>query len=261
MNPQQMALQIRDQLATVAWALASAELVFGENGARVVAGFPTSDLLPPVLPFVLVGVDSGTADPYEPAFITQDFTITIAASVHGDPLGENAVRGGPVTELGVSAGRGVLELAERARSAVQDLTSADGAKIMLSMSATVGPTSLDDMPHLALHSQQLTALCTSALHYTAPQEIAHDGNDWTWTGTQCSNRFDFKQYRLVHKTGSTPSTPADGTTVYTGTTASFTGVATSGETYVAFADYSARQQTGVVEGSSSAEVGSYKAIA
>jgi hypothetical protein len=112
-------------------------------------------------------------------------------------------------------------------------------------------------PHVAFDERTVTALCTDQLHYAAPQEIAVAGTAWTWEGTHCSERFDFKQYRLVWKTGATPPTdPSDGTVVYTGTTAGTTHTPLASKSYVIFADYSARKQSGVVEGSSDPEVGS-----
>lgn len=262
MNPWQMALQIREELRTVTWPGGSTKLVFG-TGVHVFAGTPTEDQIPARFPWALVGVDGGTADESHPEFLEQSFTILIAANVAGDAIGEQALVGGPTSELGISGGRGAMELAERARSAIQNLTGADGAKVMVTAQSTGVPTLLAGR-HYVLDETTVTALCTSALHYAAPQELSHDGSTWTWEGAHCSDRFDFKQYRIYSHTSimNGPGTAATGTPILldTVTTASFTGAATSSLFYHVFADYSARQQTGVIEGSSGVEVGSYKEV-
>ena len=134
-------------------------------------------------------------------------------------------------------------------------TGADGAPIQLVSTAISSPFVEGNLRHIVFDEHTLTALCTSELHYSAPQEITESGDTWTWLGPHCSDRFDFLQYRLVHKTGAIPANPADGTTVYTGTAATTSHVPLPGETYVAFADYNGRSGS-TVDGSSDPEVGS-----
>lgn len=256
MNPWQMALQIRHELRTVTWT--GGEVVFGSRGAVIYAGTPNEKQFPPAFPWVLVGLGSGTMDPDHPDYITQTFGLMVAANVVGDPMGEFALMGSSSQSNTSSAGRGVLEVAERARFAVQSLTGADGAQVLVSGASTGGPFPLGQTGrHIAVQEFSLTALCTSQLHYAAPQQIAHDGTTWTWTGTHCASRFDFLRYRLTRKSGSSPSsTPTDGTILYEGTSPSFAAPKDTGYTYTVFADYSPRGKSDA-EGSSSAEVGSY----
>lgn len=260
MNPWQMAQQIKHLLEQAAWSSGTEGLVFGAQGSVVVwAGAPTEQV-PPGFPFALVGIDAGAMDPDEPSLISQGFSITIGQVVAGDRLGEFALIGGAAPDLGSSAGRGVLELAERVSDAIQSLTGADGAQILVSGISTAPPSPLGtgDRRHLAIAELTLTGVCTSQEHYTAPQQIAHNGTVWSWVGTQCSSRYDFVTYRLVRKAGtSAPTSPSDGTVVYTGTTASFTGAATAGNTYAAFADYGSR---GTTAASSEPERGSYRVV-
>ena len=113
-----------------------------------------------------------------------------------------------------------------------------------------------------LDEHSLSALCTSELHYAAPQQIKVASSTWTWEGSHCSDRFDFKQYRLYEHTSimNGVGTAASGTPTlkYTGTAATTAwGPAVTSRYYHVFADYSSRKQSGVVEGSSSVEVGSY----
>lgn len=257
MNPLQMALQIRHKLRTVAWTTGSAEVVFGTRAVHIYAGSPTEEQIPPGFPWALVGLDSGSADIDDPDLITQRFTVLVATEVAADPEGELAVIGGSVADLGRSVGRGVGEVAERARAAVQDLTGADGAKIQIAATSYSSTSVLGRGRHIAMAEMSLEALCTSQPHYAAPQRIAWATNLWSWAGTHCSNRFDFLQYRLVRKAGSTPSAnPSDGTVVYTGTAASFVGAKTGGNVYTVFADYNGRGGS-TVEASSDPEVGAY----
>lgn len=259
MNPAQMALQLRHLLRAVEWPSGEEEVVFGQRGVVVFAGTPSEEQMPPSFPWCMVIMGQGSHDTDDPDLIEQSYTVLVAADVTGDPLGEFAVIGGAARDLGRSVGRGVLELAERARSAVERLTGVDGAPIQVSASSTASPVTLGRGRHLAMHEFTVTALVTSALEYTAPQFLAHSDatNAWTWHGTDCSNRFDFMRFRLVRKSGSSPSaTPSDGTTLYTGTAASYVGALQPDNTYTVFADYDGRGR-GSVEGSSSPEVGSY----
>ncbi len=224
------------------WAPAgvSADAVFGRRGVHVFAGAPTEDQIPPGFPWALVGIDDGDHDEDHPELITQGFTIIVAAEVAGDPMGQHAIIGSSIANLGKSVGRGVLEVSERARLAIQNLTGVDGAKIMLSATSTGAVSALGNAKHIALGSLTLSALCTSQPHYAPPQELAESSDTWTWAGAHCSDRFDFIQYKLVRKTGSAPQTVSDGTLIYTGTAATASHTPVSGDTYAIFAEYDAR---------------------
>jgi len=264
MNPIQMALQIKHELQTATWS--GGDLVFGARGSvAVFAGAPTEEQIPPGFPWALVGLDSGDIDEDDPSHIMQRFSITIAAEVAGDRMGEYALIGGAAASLTKSAGRGVGEIAERVRSAVQSLTGADGASVQLSAINTGTPAILGRGRHVAMDELTLSAVCTSALYYAPPQRLRSEsvdgGDTWLWAGAHCSSRFDFLQYRLVEKAGSSPSTsPSDGTVLYTGTAAQFVAAATSGKTYTVFADYNGRGGA-TVEASSAVVIGSYKVVA
>jgi hypothetical protein len=260
MNPWQMAQQIRHRLATVTWP-GGGDPVFGPRGVAVFAGTPTEEQIPAGWPWCLVGVSAGTPDADHPELIEQGYDLVAGVDVAGDPLGEFALIGGAAPSAQRSSGRGVLEVAERVRAAVGNLTGADGAKVLLSSTTTGALTALGRGRHMALDELSLTAICTSALHYVAPQMISHDGTVWRWAGAHCSARFDFVHFRLVRKTGPLPSAdPADGTVIYTGDAAQFAGPVAAGYTYTAFADYGARGGSAAIDGSSDPEVGSYLTV-
>lgn len=255
-----MALQIRAELRAVTWPGGTQQVVFGDRGVVIFAGLPTEEQIPPGFPWCLVGLGDGEVDEEQPEFIQQRYTLLTGVDVAGDPLGEFSIIGGSIPDFGSSVGRGVAEVADRVRAAVQDLTGADGARIQLSSISTGTPTLLGQGRHLALDELTLQALCTSQPHYAAPQVLRVSGTSWTWEGPHCSSRYDFLQYRLIEKTGTTPSKdPSEGTTVYTGTTASTTFTPLAGQTYTIFADYDARG-IGSVEDSSEPELGSYVVI-
>jgi len=262
MNPRQIAQQIKPELEQVTWVGASDAVVFGTmNRVVVFAGTPNEEQIPHAFPWALIGIEGGDVDPDDPGLITQQFSITCGAEVAGDPMGEQAIIGGPITDIGTSAGRGVGDILERVRSAVQDINGTDGVKVAM-LSSSFAPLSvLGQGRHLAMGDIVLSAVCTSAEYYASPQRPRYETTEWVWTGSHCASRFDFLQYRIVKKHGTTPSvSPSDGTVIYTGATASYTTTDhNSGWIYTIFADYNSRGGS-TVEGSSSPELGSYKLV-
>ncbi len=259
MNPWQLAQQIKHRLQRIAWSVGDAQIVFGTHGNVVVfAGEPSEEQIPPSFPFVLVGIDGGEFDVDDPSILLQRYSLLIGAEVAGDRMGENALIGAGVQAQGRSANRGVSEVAERVRAAVQTLTGADGLRVQLSGSSTGTPRAIGRGRHMALDEITLSATCTSSLFYSAPQELRYDTDRWKWNGSHCSTRYDFLRFRLVRKAGTDPSVaPNDGTVMFSGTASEWVGTQMSGFTYTIFADYSARQ-TGIVDGSSAPERGSWR---
>lgn len=255
MNPLQLAKQMQHLLCSARWPTGAGDLVFGERGATVFAGAPTEKQMEARLPHCLIGIDAAEHDPDHPDLLTQRFSVHVVQSVVGDPMGEFAVAGGSITNLGKSAGRGVDEIAERVRAILGELTGADGAKILLWGTFSGPPATLGETGrHVVSRELGYTALCTSSLHYSAPQRLKNTSGVWTWTGSHCSARFDFLRFRLVNKVGVSASTgPGDGTTIYLGTAATFTAAATTGRTYTVFAEYLARRPPNVLVATAAAD--------
>lgn len=247
MNPNQMAQQIKHELQQVTWDGGS--VVFGDRQVFVTAGVLNDTQIPPRFPAAFVQIGTGAPDVDHPEIIEQSFEVIAAVSVHGDPMGEQAVIGGPVTSTSKSAGRGAAEVAERVRIAVEDLVGADGAHIIISDTSIEGPSLLANGKHLVLVGMTLTAWCTSRPFFAAPQQLRVNGSTWTWDGSLCSPRYDFIQYRLGYKAGGTPpATPADADGfAYTGTAETASHAPVGGRSYAIFADYGDR---GTVEASS-----------
>lgn len=261
MNPWQMAQQIKHKLEQVRWPGVGGEMVFGAHHQVIVfTGDATEEQIPPSFPFALVGIESGEVDSEDPGLIYQRFRVTVAAEAAGDPMGEHSAIGGAVLDLAGSAGRGALEVAARARAAVQAITGADGAKVLLSSVETGTPSLLGSGRHLTLDSVGLMAVCTSATDYAAPQMLRYVTNKWVWEGSHCAARYDFLRYRLVRKAGTDPSyDPGDGETLYTGTAPQWTGQQLGGTTHTVFADYDGRGN-GLVEGTSLPAVGAWRTV-
>lgn len=257
MNPFQLAQQLKYLLQTVEWVDGAGEVVFGTQGVFVTAGSVDEDNVPAAFPFCLVTIDNGTPDPDEPSLIRQSFSIAVAVEVAGDPLGEHSVIGSSRANLGKSVGAGIAEVAERVRAAVQKIATIDGASIVVSGSGVSAPKPIGRGRHMAMEAYAIEALCTSQPVFSAPQQVQRFGEVLRWNGTQCSSRFDFLQYRVAWKFGSTPPTsPADGTVAYTGTAQECALTFAGNRTYAVFADYDPRG-TGSVAASSAAVVGSY----
>jgi hypothetical protein len=250
-NSRQMAQQIRSVLAAAVWPESPNHLVFGERLAFVVAGLPAEDELPGSFPFVLVNLGGGSVDPDDPNLVEQTFTVLTVADVSGGRMGEFALIGGNKSSLGTSANRGVLELNDRVRVALKEVKGVDGASLMLENSSVGSPTRIGRGRHLAIGESVFAGWITAAPSYTHPTRLARAGNDWTWTGGQCSSRFDFIRYRLGYVAGTTPATSPDDcdAIVYTGTAAACTVAVVSSKTYSIFADYGIRGGS-AIEGSS-----------
>ena len=259
MNPWQMAQQLKHELAQVAWTEGARDVVFGSRGVFVYAGAPpTDEEHPPGFPFALVTIGAGSPDDDDPDLIEQTFSIVSAVEVAGDPLGENAVIGGSRSDYGKSAGAGVAEVSERVRAAVQSLTAYDGAAVVVSGSGTGAPSVMGRGRQLALDEFTVSALCTSAPRYTAPQELTLTGSVWSWAGAWTTPRFDFISYTLGYTNNAEPvATPGelDGV-VYSGTNTEAAGGGTSGRTYQVFAEYNGHGGP-VAVASSAPELGSF----
>ena len=254
-----MAQQLKHELAQVAWTEGSRDVVFGSRGVFVYAGAPpTDEEHPPGFPFALVTIGGGSPDDDDPDLIEQTFSIVSAVEVAGDPLGENAVIGGSRADYGKSAGAGVAEVSERVRATVQSLTAYDGAAVVVSGSGIGAPSVMGRGRQLALDEFTVSAVCTSAPRYAAPQELTLTGEVWSWSGAWVTPRFDFVQYTLGYTNNAEPVatvTELDAI-VYTGANTEVAAAGTSGRVYQIFASYNGHGGASPT-GYSTSELGSY----
>ncbi len=138
MNPWQLAQQIRHKLQAVTWPGVGGAVVFGDRGVRVCAGTPTDENVPPGFPWAMVLIGGAASDEDQPDLLLQDFTVAVAVNVGGDRYGEHALLGGSPASMLESGGRGLGEVMERARYAIQALSGADGVRIVVSATNTTG---------------------------------------------------------------------------------------------------------------------------
>lgn len=242
MNPWQMAQQIRYLLRKQRWQGGQGELVFGDAVNVFAGSTPDQEAIPHGFPFALIGIDTRSHDPDEPSLIQQEFSILVAAEVAGDHLGELAVIGGSRPEASSSAGAGIGEVVEQAHRAIQDLTGADGSRIMAS--ATGGSASAPMQPgrHCVFEQLTVSAACTTEQYYDPPQDFRRSGSVWSWSGSHCEARFDFVRYRIGWVSGAVPATnylDIEGVE-YTGAERTATFAAVAGRAYSVFAEYSPR---------------------
>lgn len=259
MNPWQLAQQIKHELEQVAWTRGAKAVVFGTRGVFVYAGAqPTEDQHPPGFPFALVTIGSGAPDDDEPGLMLQTFSVVAAQEVAGDPMGEHAVIGSSRANYGKSAGAGIAEISERVRSAIQKLTAYDGAAVVVSGSGTGATQTLGKGRQVALEEFSVSALCTSAPRFTAPQELRLQGDTFSWVGEWCSPRFDFLQFTLGFVDGTTPvATAAElDSVIYEGPEIEYSATPIAGRVYQVFADYNGHGGSTPID-SSTSELGSY----
>lgn len=257
MNPWQMSQQLKHELQTVTWE-GSTNPVFGTRSVYVYAGAPPSDEEhPPQFPFCLVTIGTGTPDEDHPELIQQTFTVVVAVEVAGDPLGEQAVIGGSRSSATRSSGAGIAQVAERVRYAIQNLTTYDGASIIVSGSGVGSPGTLGRGRQVVFDEYTVEALCTSQPHFPAPQQLTAVGTTFSWEAGPVANRYDFVRYVLGYRTGDEPATSFSGVTpVYQDTDLEISHAAAAGRVYHVFAEYNSTGLTGVRE-YSEPELGSY----
>lgn len=267
MNQGQMGQQIQHVLQRVRWPVGAQDVVFGAQKGPVIvlAGRPTQQNFPTVFPCCIILLSDGDPDEDEPSLIEHSFRLITGVLAPGDPRGEHAMIGGPTRDLGKSPNRGIAEVTARVRVAVGDLNGADGAPIQLRATAIDTPFSDGRLSHIVFDEHTLTALCTSDLSYSPPQEFREVDGLWTWAGGDggtdaaageghCAGRFDFLTYVIRRVSAPLfPQAPTEGSAVYTGTAATHTETPIVGQNYGIFALYDPRKK-GAPEGNSDPEV-------
>lgn len=255
-----MAQQIKYRLGKVKWESGSLELVFGTNGVLIYAGnSPTEEELPSSTPFALVSVGSSSSDSDHPDHISQTFSVVCAVDVHGDPLGEFAVIGSSTADIGNSGGAGILEVSERVRSCLQNLSGSDGAYFSLVSSGVGSPGLIGKGRSFAYEETNLTGYCTSQPYFDAPQNFLISGGTLSWSGQNCDSRFDFLQFRVGYVGGGTPAASSSvWTNIYTGGSTTISHSPSSNRAYSVVAQYASRGGITSQNESSPSAVGAFR---
>lgn len=263
MNLYQLARQIRHRLAELTWPThlgtdgSDVPKVFGARSVAIFSGDVTDEQRLAGFPWALIIMDSGRQDGEDLGTILSRLQIAVVAEVKGDPLGEFAMIGS-AAPAGSRMNRGVMEVVEQVQRAIEAMSTADG--LTLSVTGIVqGVARQIGQVHRIAVQLSLEAATTIQPYWAAPQRVAINmaGTSISWAGTHCANRYDFIDFRVMEKVGTSPSTSVtDGTAVYTGTAAAAAVSTVSGRTYTVFARYSDRGTE--VTAASSPEVGTWR---
>lgn len=258
MNTWQAARQIKHKLLSRAWP----DSPFGSVFASVyVTQGPAEDVAPSSIryPAAIIRTLDSTTDKDTQSFHVQKFEIIILVAHQGDQFGEFAMIGGHRISQGQSRGRGILEVEEQVRQALQFLDQTSGVRLQL-MSIGAGESVFTaDAGYIVSRPMQFQARLTTDRVYPAPNsgktlKTAVSGGSvtlsWTW-----HTRFDLHEARtapyqdmaargyltLVRKSGGTPpASVTDGTVVTLASNAATTVVDTPASgtySYALFAQY------------------------
>jgi hypothetical protein len=172
-SPIQVLKQIRYLLRTATWTESPQALVLGSS-VYVTQGWDDEADNPVRLPFAIVSLGTQTPDLHDPHLLTQEVIVVLATSVHGDPLGENSLIGGPGAasgRWGKSEGRGLMDLETALLTSIGRMTGADGVPILVSHGAAPAPEKMGEDVHLVHRQYVLSVVCTRADEYPAPQNL------------------------------------------------------------------------------------------
>jgi hypothetical protein len=222
MTPFQMLRQIKWLATRARWAYGTQALVLGES-VYATAGI-VDDAVKTRFPLCLLNLGAGRPDPDDPDLIEQDFVLALVTLVHGDPMGEQALGGGPRTQgIGDSRGRGLAEVEAPVLDALSRLTGADGCPIIVSESSEAAAAVLNDGAvgtSGVARVYTLTALCTRQEEWQPPSllvatQVPPAGTlsvSLSWAIPPL--RYDLRQMVLRRAVGATPPASAtDGTPV------------------------------------------------
>ena len=147
MNPYEILLEIRAALLAAVWA--GGEVVFASVHAT--AGVPSPAAFASLrLPCALIQIGSAAPDDEEPGLIRQTYEVTVCQAVAGDTVSENVIVGANKTGGATSSrGRGLAEIEERMKQAIQELGPGAGVRLMFKSSSDAGPVETGEAKYAA----------------------------------------------------------------------------------------------------------------
>lgn len=256
MDARQMAILLRTKMRAATWPGGTQDVVLGNRVYVVCDGLEEEEI--PGAPFALIHVGDYTADEKRPTLLDQPFNVVVVVAAAGDRLGEAAVlgtsRSGDV--MGSTKGRGVLEVSRALLAAVEDLTGADGAPILVSLGSGSRARPVGEGRLVVAQQHMIRALCTAQPEYQAPPwfSATKSGADvdlqWALPGVP---QPILQAVRVQYAAGSTPpATPTAGTTVYEGVDTSETH--TPAGFPASYSIWAAYSETGASENQTYSEV-------
>jgi hypothetical protein len=174
MTEMQLLMQIRFLLQARTWAehdgtaLGSAAKVFGDN-VVISAGAANEDILSSLsLPCAVVIPGSSIHDEDsgdDPRVLTTQPRVRIITAVQGDMIGQGALIGHDISDEGLSAGHGLLEIQEQLHLALEHLGKDDSVFLKLTAQSIAAVVSLEDMGNVNLRDYEFSAKVTTRRHY------------------------------------------------------------------------------------------------
>lgn len=230
-SPRQTIEQMRYLATTATWSTSPSSVVVGSS-AYVTPGIEDESRLPSRVPFALFNLGDSRADSDDPDLIEQDFIMVVATKVVGHQMGEAHLLGGSSGQSPRSAysdGRGALEVAVPLVEAMQSLTGADGAPIIVSWQSAV-QVQKHTQRELAWQQYVFKGYCTRDDDYPEPSNFTATGGsgEIVMAWTLPAPRYDLSSIIVRYASGATaPATTTDGTGVTLGSDLA-TGVTQSG---------------------------------
>lgn len=246
MDLRQLILAARAKMRAATWPQGAGEVVLGNRVFACADGIEEEQI--PLPPFALIHPGEYTTDPKRSSLINAQMSVVVVIDVQGDPLGENAVLGGPRSGdvLGSSKGRGILELSQALLAPVREVTGADGLPLIVNLGSGTRARPIGDNRHLVAQQHVIRCFCTTLPEWLpVPWFTAtKNGNDVDLAWKLPPDAAGLLQgVRIRFAAGSTP--PADvteGAEAYSGTGTSHTH--TPGAFPVSYSIFAAYSETG-----------------
>lgn len=189
-------------------------------GYAAVSDLPMDDVIQfESLPFCLVRPGTGEPEPEHPELTrTLRFEVELAQVGMTDMEGGSALQGGNRTSAGTSDGRGLFELEELVRQALDSQDSSKGFQGVATITASGMPTPLNDGQYIALSKLQVEIYNAGRDRYYAPPTFltaSGAGGNVSLTWSNPPRRWDSlggaaQQLAIYYVSGNTPPTYAQG---------------------------------------------------
>lgn len=216
MNAWQCLRQLRAILRASVWPDGAGEVVFSAR-VHVTAG-PPAEALPGIgYPFCLLAPGSADEDDDDASLERTALRVLLCVRGAGDSYGEAALMGGPRSGgVGSSKGRGLLEVEEVLKSAINKLDADNGVNVRITgRSAPAAQTIGSD--YVVSREYTLEGVLTTDRTYAPAQNLvatASGSGNVSLTWTLPASRYDRLGVVLRRASGTTaPASPSAGTGV------------------------------------------------
>lgn len=218
MNEWQLLRQVQHLLRLAKWPTTNS-LVFARESVLATARIEESALDQLRTPVALLFAGDAQADPEAgevPDLLRFRFTARLVHQVAGDAFGQNVLMGANPQDLNKSAGKGLLEVAEKLLESIEFLNRENGVAVQSRFASAVSVAVRESLRYRAFRDYEFEAWVVSDRVYPAPVNLKATGNvSLTWKNP--ADRFDRFRLTLRRAAGATPpATPTSGTGVALG---------------------------------------------